>query len=144
MSKTGVLCNPLDLPYAYSDVRSLTGKRSLSREAADPSVVLFNGTYFLFASMTPGFFYSHDLVTWFLKRSAKFPAYDYAPDVREVDGALIISASRRGKPSPFYRSTDPLADDFTEITPGSFPFWDPNLFQDGDGDGGTVSSWSLA
>ncbi|MHC6231894.1 family 43 glycosylhydrolase [Arthrobacter sp. MMS24-T111] len=132
MSKTRILCNPLDLPYAYSDVRSLAGKRSLSREAADPSVVLFNGTYFLFASMTPGFFYSKDLVTWTLKRSAKFPAYDYAPDVREVDGALIISASRRGKPSPFYRSTDPLADDFTEITPGSFPFWDPNLFQDDD------------
>ena len=133
MTASRIVCNPLDLQYAYSHVRSLTGKRSLSREAADPSIVLFRGTYFLFASMTPGFFYSDDLVTWHLKRSEKFPAYDYAPDVREVDGALIISASRRGKPSPFYRTTDPLADDFVEISPGTFPFWDPNLFQDDDG-----------
>ncbi|WP_243076268.1 family 43 glycosylhydrolase [Microbacterium sp. SS28] len=133
MTQSRIVCNPVDLPYAYSHVRSLTGKRSLSREAADPSMVLFKGTYFLFTSMTPGFFYSHDLVTWSLRRSENFPAYDYAPDVREVDGALIISASRRGKPSPFYRTTDPLADDFVEISPGSFPFWDPNLYQDDDG-----------
>ncbi|TFD84013.1 1,4-beta-xylanase [Cryobacterium lactosi] len=133
MTQSRVICNPLDLAYAYSDVRSLTGKRSLSREAADPSVVLFRGSYFMFASMTPGFFHSDDLVSWTLQRSDKFPAYDYAPDVREVDGALIISASRRGKPSPFYRSRDPLADDFVEITPGTFAFWDPNLFQDDDG-----------
>lgn len=72
MSKMPVLCNPLDLPYAYSDVLSLTGKRSLSREAADPSVVLSNGAYFLFASITPGFFYSHDLFRWFLKPSERF------------------------------------------------------------------------
>ena len=133
MTARGIVCNPVDLPYAYSHVRSLTGKRSLSREAADPSIVLFQGTYFLFASMTPGFFHSKDLVTWELERSETFPAYDYAPDVREVDGALIISASRRGKPSPFYRTADPLADDFVEISPGTFPFWDPNLYQDDDG-----------
>ncbi|WP_426516361.1 family 43 glycosylhydrolase [Diaminobutyricibacter sp. McL0618] len=127
-----VVCNPVNLAYAFQDFKGLTGKRRVTREAADPSVVLYRGTYYLFVSMTPGFFYSDDLVTWKLHRSDAFPAYDYAPDVREVDGALIISASRRGKPSPFYRTEDPLSDDFEQVTPGTFAFWDPNLFQDDD------------
>lgn len=128
-----VTCNPVDLAYAFQDLAGFTGKRKASREAADPSVVLFRGRYYLFVSMTPGFFHSEDLVTWTLHRSDVFPAYDYAPDVREIDGALIISASTRGRPSPFYRTADPLSDDFEQIAPGTFAFWDPNLFQDDDG-----------
>lgn len=31
---------------------------------ADPSLVLFKGTYYLFPSMTAGFFTSNDLVEW--------------------------------------------------------------------------------
>ena len=33
----------------------------------------------------------------------------------------------------FFRSENPLDDDFIEVTPGTFEFWDPNLFQDDDG-----------
>ncbi|KRF21821.1 family 43 glycosylhydrolase [Phycicoccus sp. Soil803] len=137
-----IVCNPVDLPYRYQDVRSGspvedTGlpamTRSVYREGADPSVVLFRGRFFMFVSMSRGFWHSVDLVTWEYFPTDKLPALDYAPDVREVDGALFISASRRDDPCPFFRSTDPLADDFEEVTPGTFPFWDPNLFCDHDG-----------
>lgn len=129
---THVICNPLDLAYRYQDVRTPFAGRSVHREAADPTVVLYRGRYYLFASMTRGFWYSDDLVTWTLRPSERIPAIDYAPDVREVDGALLFTASRRSK-GRFFRSVDPMADDFEEIAPSDIAFWDPDTFQDDDG-----------
>ena len=68
-----MICNPLDLAYRYQDVRfsgSVGGvtlgepRRSVHREAADPSIVRYHGRYYLFASMTRGFWHSEDLVDW--------------------------------------------------------------------------------
>jgi xylan 1,4-beta-xylosidase len=128
-----IVCNPLDLAYRYQEVRLGDLEHGVQREAADPSVVLFRGRYYLFASMSRGFWHSADLVEWTYQPTEKLPPFDYAPDVREVNGALYVSASRHESNCPFFRSENPLADDFTEVTPGSFPFWDPNLFQDDDG-----------
>lgn len=137
-----VFCNPIDLAYRYQDIRRdevvqalapNIGTRSVHREAADPSVVLYRGRFYLFASMSRGFWHSEDLVTWQHKPTDKLPMLDYAPDVREINGALHITASRRNENCPIFRSEDPLADDFVEVAPGSFPFFDPNLFQDSDG-----------
>ncbi|ASQ93490.1 family 43 glycosylhydrolase [Streptomyces sp. 11-1-2] len=133
-SSQRVLCNPLDLPYRYQDIRKDNGTwRSVHREAADPSVVRFRGRFYMFVSMSAGFWHSEDLLRWEYRPTSKLPALDYAPDVREVDGALYISASRKTANCPFFRSVDPLSDDFVEVTPGTFPFWDPNRFQDDDG-----------
>ncbi|MFF4276496.1 family 43 glycosylhydrolase [Streptomyces sp. NPDC001536] len=136
-----IFCNPLDLAYRYQDIR-FTGTvrgmkiaephRSVHREAADPSIVLYRDRYYMFVSMSAGFWHSTDLVRWKYRATAKLPALDYAPDVREVNGALYVSASRKEDNCPFFRSVDPLSDDFVEVTPGTFPFWDPNLFQDTD------------
>ena len=54
------------------------------------------------------------------------------PDVREIDGYLYFSASRRQSPSPILRSADPLTQPFEEVA-APFPFWDPDLFLDDDG-----------
>ncbi|GAA1834989.1 family 43 glycosylhydrolase [Agromyces salentinus] len=129
---TGVVCNPLDLAYRYQDVRTPFAGRSVHREAADPTVVFFRDRYFMFASMTRGFWHSDDLVEWTLQPTDRLPAVDYAPDVREVDGALLFTASRRSN-GRFFRSVDPLADDFVEIAPSDIAFWDPDTFQDDDG-----------
>lgn len=129
--RTTAVCNPMDLAYRFQDVHAAGSPRTVHREAADPSIVRFQGRFFLFASMSGGFWHSSDLATWKYRPTAKLPAFDYAPDVREIDGALVISASRVGD-SPYFRSTNPLEDDFVEISSG-FPFWDPHLFQDDDG-----------
>jgi beta-xylosidase len=107
--------------------------RNVHREAADPSLVFYRGTYYLFVSMSRGFWHSLDLVNWIYQGTDKLPPFAYAPDVREIDGDLLICASHKEGPSPFFRSADPLSDDFEEVSPGTFPFWDPNLFQDDDG-----------
>jgi xylan 1,4-beta-xylosidase len=129
--KPAIICNPVDLAYRFQDVRSTGTDRSVHREAADPSIVYFQDRFFLFASMSGGFWHSTDLVSWEYRPTTKLPAYDYAPDVREIDGALVITASRTSD-SPYFRSENPLDDDFVQINSG-FPFWDPHLFQDDDG-----------
>ncbi|WP_143340711.1 family 43 glycosylhydrolase [Demequina sp. NBRC 110057] len=139
---TDYYCNPLDLEYRYQETRFsgmvqgmqiAPARRSVHREAADPSIVRYQGRYFMFVSMSRGFWHSADLASWTYQPTEKLPAYDYAPDVRVVNGSLLISASRKGKECPFFRSDNPLSDDFIEVSPGSFAFWDPAVFQDDDG-----------
>ncbi|KJC64691.1 family 43 glycosylhydrolase [Agreia bicolorata] len=126
-------CNPVDLAYRYQDASIPQHSRGVFREAADPSIVRYNDRYYMFASMSRGFWHTTDLATWTFAATDKLPILDYAPDVRVIDGALYISASRRDEGCPVFRSTDPLADDFAEVAVSAFPFWDPNLFQDDDG-----------
>lgn len=124
------ICNPIDLPYKLQNM-TLGPKRFTCREAADPSIILFKDRYFLFPSMSGGFWHSLNLVDWTFVATPTLPIYDYAPDVHIVDGQMIVCASR---PSicNFYRSPDPLSGQWDEL-PGTFAFWDPALFQDDDG-----------
>ena len=128
-------CNPLNVPYAYSfkkDPRD--GYRlTINREAADPSMVAFEGKYYLFASMSASVWVSEDMAHWESHPLPEnMPIYDYAPDVRAVDGWLYFTASNRGVPCDFYRTKDPVNGPY-EWIPGSFDYWDPNLFEDEDG-----------
>ena len=126
------ICNPLDLEYRYQYRTSLMGGCSLAREAADPTLLLFKDIYYLFASMSGGFWYSDDLADWKFKETPELPIYDYAPDVRSIGGRVVFSASRRGEPCTFYASTDPLKEPFRPLA-SPFDFWDPDIFEDDDG-----------
>ncbi len=120
-------CNPIDLEYKYQHYSG-----NAHREAADPTIVLFKGTYYLFASMSAGFFYSDDMVNWKWHENRNLDMYRYAPDVRQVGDYLYFSASTRNTPSTIWRTRDPLSDDFEKVSE-PFPFWDPDLFCDDDG-----------
>ena len=124
-------CNPLDLPYRYQHMNE-QGRRYAFREGADPTLVYFKGTYYLFVSMSAGFFYSDDLLHWDFHADPDLLIYDYAPDVREIGGYLYFCASSRSKPCPILRSADPLHEKFEPVA-APFPFWDPDLFLDDDG-----------
>lgn len=133
-----VICNPMNLEYRYQFLRPVDTEGSnppyaVFREAADPSLILFRGKYYLFPSMTGGFFTGNDLTNWtFHPYLQDMPIYDYAPDVHAVGDYLYVCASRREKNCSFYRSKDPCTEPFEEI-PGTFPFWDPAMFTDEDG-----------
>ena len=59
----GTYCNPLDLGYRYQHMKE--GERIAGfREGADPTLVYFKGRYYLFVSMSAGFWYSDDLLHW--------------------------------------------------------------------------------
>ena len=92
----GTYCNPLDLGYRYQHLKE--GERIAGfREGADPTLVYFKGKYYLFVSMSAGFWYSDDLLHWDFHADPDLLIYDYAPDVRQVGEYLYFSASRKGR-----------------------------------------------
>lgn len=124
-------CNPLDLGYRYQHMKE--GERVAGfREGADPTLVYFKGKYYLFVSMSAGFWYSDDLLHWEFHADPDLLIYDYAPDVRQVGEYLYFCASRKGRNCPILRTADPLTEPFTEVS-CSFDFWDPDIFCDDDG-----------
>lgn len=128
-------CNPVNINYRYQFNQDLmkNGTIEVAREAADPSMILFKGRYYIFASMTLGVWVSEDLVQWENHRLPDMlPLYDYAPDVRVMGEYVYLCASKRGEICNFYRTKDVLNGPYEEIQ-GTFDFWDPNLFVDDDG-----------
>lgn len=123
-------CNPLDLGYRYSHMNE--GKRLAHREGADPTLVCFKDVYYVFVSMSAGFWYSSDLLNWQFRAAEDLLIYDYAPDVRQIGEYLYFCASRRNRNCPILRTKDPLTAAFEEVS-APFAFWDPDLFQDDDG-----------
>lgn len=125
------ICNPINMEYKYQFIKQ-GEKVTVSREAADPSMILFKGKYYLFPSMTAGFLASDNLIDWEYHPLKNLPIYDYAPDVRVIGEYIYFSASSNSKSCSFFRTSDPINGEFEEIE-GTFPFWDPNLFVDDDG-----------
>ena len=128
-------CNPINVNYRYQfnqDPRR-GGELQICREAADPSMILFKGRYYIFASMTLGVWVSDDLVNWENRRLPDdLPLYDYAPDVRVIGDWVYFCASNREHNCDRWRTKDILNGPYEKLE-GSFPFWDPNLFLDDDG-----------
>ena len=129
------ICNPVNINYRYqfnADPR-LHGQMQICREAADPSMICFQGRYYIFASMTLGVWVSDDLAHWENHRlPSGLPLYDYAPDVRVMGDWVYFCASRRESNCDRWRTKDILNGPYEKIE-GNFPFWDPNLFIDDDG-----------
>lgn len=120
-------CNPINLSYKFQHYRNQS-----SREAADPTLIYFKKRYYLFASMSAGFYHSDDLIHWEWHENRNLDMYRYAPDVRQIGKYLVFCASDRGKNCTFYKTLDPLSDQW-EVVSEPFAFWDPNLFCDDDG-----------
>ena len=120
-------CNPLNLNYKYQHF----GEKA-HREGADPTLLLFKGKYYLFVSMSAGFYVSDDLIHWDWHENRSLDMYHYAPDVRQVGEYVCFSASDKGTPCSIWRSRDPLSDDWEKVS-APFDFWDPGLFCDDDG-----------
>ncbi len=128
-------CNPINIKYRYqfnADPRR-RGELQICREAADPSMIRFQGRYYIFASMTLGVWVSDDLAHWENHRlPEELPLYDYAPDVRVIGDWVYFCASSREHNCDRWRTRDILRGPYERIE-GSFPYWDPNLFLDDDG-----------
>ena len=130
-TKKTTWCNPLDLEYRYQHHKEGTNCCAC-REGADPTLIFFKDKYYIFVSMSAGFWYSDDLINWNFHANSELLIYDYAPDVRQIDEYLYFCASRREVNCPILRTKDPLSDDFQQVS-APFDFWDPDIFCDDDG-----------
>jgi len=125
-SDAKIVCNPVDISYRY-----MTDDPS-RRESADPTMVYFRDTYFLFASKVGGYWWSDDLVNWNLVETNQIPVEDYAPTVVAIGDTLFFLASNTTRCN-IYKSTDPKKGSW-KIARDSFPITmtDPALFLDDD------------
>jgi xylan 1,4-beta-xylosidase len=86
--KQKTFCNPLNLNYAY---RIYEENGPICLEAADPIIVLFKDEYYLFSSVTEGYWFSEDLANWhFIEcTEAQLPGINgYAPAAMVMDGYI--------------------------------------------------------
>jgi xylan 1,4-beta-xylosidase len=121
-------CNPLNLNYRFQFTNAAS-----YREAADPSMIRYKDKYILFVSHSGGYWYSDDMLIWNFLPVRTLPIEDYAPDAIAINDTVYYSASATGR-KPIYYTTDPFHDNWKPLQDTlQFAIWDPNFFQDDDG-----------
>lgn len=125
-------CNPLDLNYEYRIYEDGDTTRPICLEAADPVMVIFEGEYYLFSSITKGYWVSEDMVSWqFINcDDSKLPnIYNYAPAVMVLDGAIYFHQGLYDK--KLYRNKTPKNPDTWElVTDNCYIGHDPFMYYD--------------
>src|SRR5688572_4013710 len=86
-------CNPIDIDYKYNFEQQARGISF--RSGADPVIVNHKGEYFLFVTISGGWWHSKDLVNWrFVKPDVsphEWPKEDMcAPAALSVGGQLYL------------------------------------------------------
>lgn len=118
------VCNPMNLSYRFMP------SGVSRREAADPTIVLFKDTYYLFASKSGGYWFSEDLKDWEFVETNEIPTEEYAPTAIVLNDEIYFLASNNIK-NTVYKSADPksgkwqVAKDALEV-----PMTDPAFFLD--------------
>jgi hypothetical protein len=122
--QASTICNPMNLSYRYClDEPS-------RREAADPSMVVFRGEYYLFASKLGGYFHSADLIRWELITTGDLPLETYAPTAVVIDDEVYFHTSGDRR---VFKTADPKSGQWQQVAEIPVKQWDPMIFCDDDG-----------
>lgn len=137
-SEQKTYCNPIDINYRYN-WEEINDKISY-RSGADPVIVNHNGEYFLFVTISGGYWHSKDLIHWKFIEPDKWPAEDIcAPAALSVRDTLYLFQSTF-KQRPIYFSTEPekgklkYFNRWLPLLPDTIGPWDPAIFHDDDTD----------
>ncbi len=144
-------CNPIDLDYKYNFEQQHDGISY--RSGADPVIVRHRDEYYLFVTVSGGYWHSKDLRNWRFVKPSRWPFEDnVAPAALSARDTLFLMQSAMS-PRPILYSTDPASGrlefynrmlpplpkavrDGSMWVPGeSLPPgpWDPGMFRDDDG-----------
>jgi xylan 1,4-beta-xylosidase len=134
-------CNPLNLDYAFIPSRhSYYGREESHRSTADPAIVNYRDTLYLFSTNQNGYWWSADMAQWhFVPKDFKINRSNdnvCAPGAWAWGDTLLFMPSHMDfDHMPLYFSTDPKNGRWEELV-DSFPqphAWDPSFFKDDDG-----------
>ena len=131
-------CNPMDINYQYN-FEQINEKISY-RSGADPVIVNHKGEYFLFVTISGGWWHSKDLLHWNYVVPDKWPMEDNcAPAALSVGGTLYLFQSTFEQ-RPIFSTTTPengrlkFFNRLMPPMPGAKGPWDPDIFHDADTD----------
>ncbi len=127
-------CNPMDIDYKYN-FEQLNDSISY-RSGADPVIVNHKGEYFLFVTISGGYWHSKDLLHWKYIIPNKWPMEDMcAPAAMSVRDTLYLFQSTF-ETRPIFFSTEPekgnlqFYNRWLPQLPKEVGPWDPALFYD--------------
>ena len=126
--KQRTISNPIDVNYEYR----IYEDSPICLEAADPVIVTFEGEYYLFSSVTNGYWVSPDLADWeFIPcNDTQLPNISkYAPALMVMDGAVYFHQGEHDL--HLFRNKTPRNPDTWElVTDNCYIGHDPFLFYD--------------
>lgn len=134
-------CNPLNLDYAFIPSRhTYYGRDQSHRSTADPAVVNYKDTLYLFSTNQNGYWWTPDLAQWnFVAKDFKINRSNdnvCAPGAWAWGDTLLFMPSHMDRDNiPLYLSTNPRKGEWIQLV-DSFPqahAWDPSFFKDDDG-----------
>lgn len=127
-------CNPMDIDYKYN-FEQLNEKISY-RSGADPVIVNHKGEYYLFVTISGGWWHSKDLVHWDFVTPNKWPIEDMcAPAALSVRDTLYLFQSTFLQ-RPIFYSLEPekgkleFFNRWLPQLPKDVGPWDPAIFYD--------------
>jgi xylan 1,4-beta-xylosidase len=133
-NSTTTYCNPLDIDYKYN-FEQLNDSISY-RSGADPVIVNHKGEYFLFVTISGGYWHSKDLANWKYIVPDKWPMEDMcAPAAMSVNDTLYLFQSTFEQ-RPIFYSLQPekgkllFYNRWLPRLPPEIGPWDPALFYD--------------
>ncbi len=135
-------CNPLDIDYKYNFEQRARGISF--RSGADPVIVNHRGEYFMFVTISGGWWHSKDLAHWrYVKADVSphaWPKEDMcAPAALSAGGRLYLFQSTFEQ-RPIWVSDAPETGRLEQfnpllpLVPGAAGPWDPAIFHDDDTD----------
>ena len=134
--KQNTYCNPIDINYRYN-FEQINDSISY-RSGADPVIVIQNGEYYLFVTISGGYWHSNDLLHWEYIEPNRWPMEDIcAPAALSVRDTLYLFQSTFTQ-RPIFYSTHPetgkleFFNRWLPLLPDSMGPWDPDIFYDSD------------
>jgi hypothetical protein len=125
-------CNPLNIDYTYMIYNANQGLSY--RSGADPAVVKFRNSYYMFVTRSLGYWHSTDLHHWrFVKPDKWYFQGSNAPAAFNYkDSVLYVAGDPSGSMSILY-TDNPLKGDWKATPSILHDLQDPALFIDDDG-----------
>ena len=132
-------CNPIDIDYQYNFEQKARGISY--RSGADPVIVNHKGEYYLFATISGGWWRSPDMVHWTYIKPKLHPQYTWpkedmcAPAALSV-GEYVYLFQSTFEQRPIYRTRTPETGDLEvfnpllPFVPGAAGPWDPAIYHD--------------
>lgn len=129
-------CNPMDIGYRYNWEQ--INRKISYRSGADPVIINHKGEYYLFVTISGGYWRSTDLINWKYIVPSRWPMEDMcAPAAISVRDTLYLFQSTFEQRPIFYTTTPETGklsfyNRWLPALPKDVGPWDPALFYDED------------